>query len=408
MISNEWIADLARDKKGIPYPNQSNVVRVLQHDPVYSSDRIWYDEFLDRVILANSPVREWRDEDDTRVTVDIQDRFSIHRATSHVVGESVRFVAHQRTRHIIRDWLNALVWDNTPRIATAFEDYWGTARTDYTTAASANFFIGMVARVLKPGCKLDTMCVFEGPQGILKSSALEVLGGEWYSASHETVGGKDFLQGMRGKWLMEIAELQSFAKADKRAIKNTLSTRNDDYRKSHGRNVKRYPRECIFAGTTNADDWGDDDSGLRRFWPITCGAIQLDHLIDAREQLFAEAVSVFKAGASWWAMPASASDVQADRQHYDEWTQPILDWITIQPTDSGVTVRDVLINAIKVPLDRIDKGSQMRVSRILRLARWERKKVRDGLQTRWTWHSPEPKVGTEAEGGNSGNAVFVP
>lgn len=395
---------LSRSTKGIPYPNQANIVFVLQHDPIFGPERIWYDEFLDRVMIAEHPLREWRDEDDTLITVDIQDRYGIVGVSSYVVGECVRFVAHQRTRHIILDWLNGLTWDQEPRIAHAFEDYWGTASDDYTRAASANLFIGLVARILRPGCKLDTMCVFEGPQGIKKSSALEVLGGEWYSASHETVGGKDFLQGMRGKWLMEIAELQSFAKADKRAIKNTLSTRNDDYRKSHGRHVKRYPRECVFAGTTNSDDWGDDDSGLRRFWPIVCGIINIKALILARDQLFAEAVAALTAGASWWEMPETAAGIQADRQSHDEWTASIQSWIQDQPPHSGLMVRDVLINALKVPIQACGKGEQMRVGRILRLAGWERKKSRVGNFTHWLWFPGE----NTAEGGNGGNDVFVP
>ncbi len=380
---------LSRSTKGIPYPNQFNVVHVLQHDPFYAPERFWYDEFLDRVLIANSPIREWRDEDDTRITVDMQDRFGIHGVGSMTVGESVRFVAHQRKRHVVRDWLTALQWDQVPRLVTAFEDYWGTTRDDYTQAASRNFFIGLVARILQPGCKLDTMCVFEGPQGIMKSTALEVLGGEWYSASHETIGGTNFLQGMRGKWLLEIAELQSFAKADKRAIKNTLSTRNDDYRKTYGRHVKRYPRECVFAGTTNSDDWGDDDTGLRRFWPIVCGAIHLDHLKAAREQLFAEAVAAFQTAGTWWEMPTSASQVQADRQYHDEWTETILDWAMLQPIELGITVKDVLNGPLKIPLDRCDKGLQMRVSRILKLARWERRKTRVINFTYWRWFRGE-------------------
>lgn len=394
-----WPAVLVCSARGVPYPNQSNAVRVMEHDPVYGPDRIWYDEFLDRVMVAGFPPREWRDEDDTKVTVDLQDRCGIHGLSSHVVGEAVRYVAHLRPRHVIRDWLNALKWDHEPRIALAFEDYWGAPSDDHTRAASRNFFLSLVARVMKPGCKVDTMCVFEGPQGIKKSSALEVLGGDWYSASHETVGGKDFLQGMRGKWLMEIAELQSFAKADDKAIKNTLSTRNDDYRKSHGRHVKRYPRECVFAGTTNADDWGKDESGLRRYWPVVCAQIQLDLLTAARDQLFAEAVFAFKAGAAWWEMPASTTEIQASRQHYDDWTASVQLYLSEQPPHTGVLIRDILISALKVPLGSCGKAEQMRVSRILKLGGWERRKSRMGNFTHWSWYQGE-NIG---EGGHGGN-----
>lgn len=397
-------AGLSRSAKGVVDSNTRNAVHVLQHDPYYAHARFWYDEFLDRVMLANSPTREWRDEDDTRVTVDLQDRYELKKISSSVAGEAVRYVARQRTTHVVRDWLTNLKWDETPRIKTAFQEYWGAADDEYTQCASANFFIGLVARIIKPGCKLDTMCVFEGPQGAKKSTALEVLGGDWYSASHETVGSKDFLQGMRGKWLLEIAELQSFAKADVKAIKNTLSTKNDDYRKSHGRHVKRYPRECVCAGTTNANDWGNDDSGLRRFWPIQCGDILIELLIAARDQLFAEAVAALKAGATWWEMPGITAEIQAARQHHDEWTLSVQDWLNEQVPGSSVLIRDILTHALKVPLASCGKPEQLRVGRILRLAGWERRKVRVGSFTHWAW----VEQGNNGELGTIGNDEFTP
>lgn len=400
-------AGLSRSAKGVPYPNARNIVHVLQHDPYFSPKRIWYDEFLDRVLLVddNSLTRELRDEDNTRFTVYLQESFELSSVNSHVVEESMRYAARNRSKHVVRDWLTGLKWDGIPRIKTAFEDYWGCADDEYTQCASANFFIGLASRILKPGCKLDTMCVFEGPQGARKSTALEVLGGAWYSASHETVGSKDFLQGMRGKWIIEVAELQSFAKADVRAIKNTLSTRVDDYRKSYGRNVQSYPRECVLAGTTNASDWGNDDSGLRRFWPIQCGDIRLDLLAAAREQLFAEAVAALEAGATWWEMPVEVTaEIQAARQHHDEWTASVSEWLLLQAPGTDITIIDVLTLALKVQLSACSKTEQMRVSRILKLSGYERKKRRSGNFTHYIWEKGE----NSGPGGNGENDEFTP
>jgi putative DNA primase/helicase len=228
------------------------------------------------------------------------------------------------------------------------------------------------------------MPVFEGPQGIKKSSALQVLGGPWYSIAHESVNSKDFLQGLRGVWLLEIAELQSFSKADITAVKNMLSAPQDDYRPSYGRAVIRFPRQCVMAGTTNADDWGTDDTGLRRFWPIRCGPIALDALRRDRDQLVAEAVARLDAGARWWDMPATTAEIQRDRQHYDEWTRPILDWCRLQPTTS-VALKDILAGPLHIPIDRSNKADQMRAARVLKLAGWVREKKRIDGQPAWVW-----------------------
>lgn len=365
--------ELDRTDKDVPFPNHSNIVYVLQHDVMYGPDNLWYDEFLDKVFISNSAARQWRDEDDTKVTVDMQSRFGIRGVGLQVVVAAVRYVASQRTRHVVRDWLNSLVWDETERLEHAFSDYWGAADDEYTRAASRNFFIGMAARILQPGCKLDTMPVFEGPQGVRKSTAIEVLGGEWYTASHETVGSKDFLQGLRGKWIIEIAELQGFTKADIRAVKNTLSRADDDYRRSYGRHDHRYPRECVFAGTTNTYDWGEDETGLRRFWPIRCGDIHIGLLVKAREQLFAEAVHAVRHGLRWWEMPAQTAAVQSSRQFRDEWTNTIMDWCDIQNTDDGVMIRDILCGPLDVKIEHVDKRAQMRVAKILTLQGWQGK-----------------------------------
>lgn len=392
MTAPNIAAQLSCNSKGVPYPNHANVVFVLQHDPTFTPARVWYDEFLDRVFLANSPTREWRDDDDTRITVDLQDRFGIRNLAQNVVAVSVRLVARQRVRHCVREYLEPLIWDGEPRIDHAFSDYWGAEHTAYTQAASRNFLIGLVARVMCPGCKLDTMPVFEGPQGVKKSMALEALGGSWYHIARESVDSKDFLQNLRGKILVEIAELQSFARADVRAIKNVLSTRNDDYRPSYGRYSVRFPRQCVFAGTSNPNDWGNDETGLRRFWPIACGEINVEALLKVRDQLFAEALVCYRAGATWWEMPDTTFAVQASRQHYDEWTQPILEWVAIQPTDDGIRLRDVITQALKIPLDRIDMRIQLRAGRIMKLAGWGNKDEREGQQIIKKWRKNSESV----------------
>ena len=159
------------------------------------------------------------------------------------------------------------------------------------------------------------------------------------------------------------------------------------------------------AGTTNTDDWGTDETGLRRFWPVRCGDIALELLAAHREQLFAEAVAAVQAGALWWEMPDSTQGIQAERQHHDEWTEPILAWCAIQPTDDGISIKDALLGAIKLSLDRIDKSAQMRAAKILKIAKWNRRKARIGSENSWRWFVPT-SGGNISEGGNKNEAEF--
>lgn len=396
---------LVRNDKGAPLPNLTNAVRVLQKDPTWGVDRLYYDEFLDKIFLVNSPTRAWTDEDDYKTAVYMQEVAGIGNMTDVTVGKAVRLVAKQRVRHIVREWLRSLTWDHVDRIALAFEDFWGATSqpSAYVRAASSNCFIGMVARIMAPGCKLDTMPVFEGKQGIKKSSALEVLGGPWYAVVNEVVSSKDFLQCLRGKWLLEISELQSFSRSDVSHVKSIMSTRSDNYRPSYGRCNVEFPRQCVFAGTTNSDDWGTDETGLRRFWPITCGEINLDLLSAARDQLFAEALHAYQAHQSWWDMPEQVVTEQAERQNHDDWTMLIINFaeVSVLRGADSVTVSDIAAGALKLTSAQLDKSAQMRIGRVLRLAGWARKTFRHGLTIHKAWAPPGGNVVTE-------NDDFVP
>src|SRR5713101_3256143 len=370
-----------------PYKNLSNAVRVLQHDPQWTAARLWYDEFADRVMCAASAAREWRDDDDVALTVYMQETTGLDRLPKAMVRDAVSYVARQRPRHPVRDWLQSLTWDRIDRIDHAFEDGWGVTcdsaqPCEYMRAASKNFFLGLVARVMQPGCKLDTMPVFEGAQGIQKSSALDCLGGSWYAAVDEAVGTKDFLQVLRGKWLIEIAELQAFSRAEHAHVKSMLARRIDTYRPSYGVRSVDLPRQCAFAGTTNREDWSIDDTGDRRFWPIRCGQIALDVVDHGREQWFAEATTCVTQGASWWHMPATTTQVQAERLPEHAWTPLVLDGLVLQ---TETTMTEVLTRILGIDKANISRTAQNDVGSILRRAGWVSKAVwRNGTaQRRW-------------------------
>lgn len=386
-----WDQVLEMTDRGHPHSTLTNAVRALQYDPMLGPTHLWSDEFLDRIFYANSPVREWTEEDDYRLTVHIQETTGMTTIGDQIVSKAVRMVAKQRVRHVVRDWLSALEWDQEPRIEMAFEDHWGVVASesmpaDYIRAASTNFFLGMVARIFQPGCQLDTMVVFEGPQGAGKTSALRELGGEWYGLAHESVQKKDFFESLKGKWLIEIGELDAFSRAEVTRVKTAISTPVDRYRKSYGRLSVDHPRQCVFAGTTNKDDWGNDETGLRRFWPMRCGEINVRAISDSRNQLFAEAVAKFRLGDLWWKMPqGSTENVQADRQSHHPWTEAVKLFVLLRDT---VRPEEILTDCIKRELEDQDDKDLKIVCKILRLAGWENIRARSEGKMLRVWRKP--------------------
>lgn len=382
-----------------PLSNLANIKVALDFDP-HLKGLVHYDEFLDRLITG-TPAREWADADDTKLAIYLQSRRNLLTVRSSQVREVINHHARLTPHHVVREWFLSLHWDGVLRIARAFETLWRAIPSlsqppEYLHAISANLFIGIVARIMSPGCQLDEMVVFESKQGLYKSSALQVLGGAWVAVAHERVTEKDFFQDIQGKMLVEISEMSSFSKATQERIKSVISTRTDRFRGSYDHRSTDHPRQCVFAGTTNADDWGYDETGLRRYWPVRVGVVDLETLGALREQLFAEAVVAWQSGSRWWEVPLSAEDVQAERQNYDEWTERVLQWaeLHLATGNESVSVGDILMGALKFTVDKLDKPNQMRVARILKVNKWERRTVRTTTasgQSRVSkaWFAPE-------------------
>jgi putative DNA primase/helicase len=387
---SRWIAwNLDRAGNGLPHANLNNAVIALENDPTLKN-LVWYDEFLQRILTQYKrgddvlEPREWTDADDVHLALYMQRNVGLVKLGRDIVSQAVIAVAFRHVRNCVRDWLDALEWDRISRIDHFFEDHFGAEATAYTRAAACNFWISMVARVYMPGCKVDNMVVLEGEQGIRKSSALQVIGGQWFTEQHESVTGKGFFEVLQGKLLVEIGEMDSFSRADITRVKQVVTCPSDRFRESYGRYAKDHPRQCVFVGTTNKDDWNKDETGARRFWPIACrGDIDIDAIRTNRDQLFAEAVSRFRASEDWWRMPEEETRAEQQKRYdTDPWIDFIYEFISLR---TDVTVPEILIDCLKFDKDRIGKPDQMRVASCLRVIGWKRRLERSVGKVAKVW-----------------------
>lgn len=361
---------LQLNSNGHPIANLDNALRVLERWPDFRS-AVWYDEFQDRFYTSwNGKLREWSDADTLTLTTFLQRDMGIRNLKKTDAGDAMAVLGKRASVHGPRQWMDSLLWDGLERVAHFFSDAFGAESNNYINAASKNFWIGMVARIYRPGCKMDNMIVLEGTQGALKSTALAAIGGDWFTESGTAITDKDFFQQLPGKMLVEIAELDAFSKADQRRIKSVLSRPVDRYRPSYGRFARDYPRQCVFAGTTNEDHYLEDTTGGRRFWPIRCGAINLQMIRENREQLFAEAVERFKRGENWWEMPLELTRVEQEaRRERDAW-EGIVGRHLGQLYAATTTMESVAKESIQIAPDRLDKPTQRRLAQAMRLAGW--------------------------------------
>lgn len=309
---------------------------------------------------------------------------------------AIEYVAAQKHRHPVRDYLNRQAWDGIERLDHWLVDFLGVADSNFARAAGAKWMIGAVARVMQPGCKVDTMLILEGSQGLKKSSALRTLatfdGEAFFTDEIAALGTKDAAQQLQGNLIVEMAELDALGKADVTAIKAFLTRQVDKVRLPYARTVSHLPRACVFAGTVNPDGAGylRDPTGGRRFWPVLCTNIDLPALEAKREQLWAEAVHRYRDGETWWldddVVIAEAREAQEDRAEVDPLSGKVDDYIRDK---TRVTTTEIIFQAWEIPAQNANATFYRRAANLLYAAGWKRKKVKLGSgKTQWMFYDP--------------------
>lgn len=365
-------------KTGAPITDMANVVRFLERDKTHPA--IWYDDFYHRVFKF--PGEPWNDVDTLRLTKRLQDEFAFRKVGIDIVDSAVELRAHSNIMNEPRDWMSSLYWDKKPRISDFFVSCLGAEPSPYISAVGHNFWVGMVARVFQPGCQNDHMVVIEGAQNVGKTSILRIIGGKWYAEATENVQSKDFFMVLNGRILVEIAELDSFNKADVTRIKQVVSCPIDSYRLPYARRGADYPRTSVLVGTTNEDTYLRDSTGARRFWPVKCGQIDLQAARDQREQLFAEALACFKAGDSWHLTPHEETlEVQESRRDRDAWEDLLKNELTM---GLPVTMADAG-KLLGITADKLDMRTQKRIGIAMKKVGYVRKLYRISGEVKRRW-----------------------
>jgi putative DNA primase/helicase len=374
---------------------RENVYLMLKHHPAWVGV-LWADEFA-RKIVKRKPApwdnrhgfvsgEQWGEDDDLRLGLWFAQHERLLVRSPDVLAASVGWAARESRCHPVREYLDSLSWDGRERTSDWLSDYLGVKKTAYTTLAGRLFLIGMVARIYKPGCQMRSMPILEGVQFRRKSTALRILGGQWFGDTPLDLNNKDAYQLIQGRWLYEVAELDAFSRAESTRIKAFISSQEDRFRAPYDRAPREWPRHTVFFGTTNQDEYFKDQTGNTRYWPLRAEEsdhINLDGLHGARDQLFAEAVEMFRRGDRWHPTREEQRDLfepeQAEREIADPWQAMIAKWLRGTPNDR-VKVTDILTDCLKIEAGKIDSSRQMstRIGIAMKRLGWHKKRETGG------------------------------
>lgn len=385
-----WKDGWQLNDEGKPRSNLANVLHTLRHAPelreAFARDEMMRADMVTGGLLGVSPgpagVRPVRDVDVTAVQEWMQ-RAGLPSIAKDTAHQAVEARASERAFHPVRTWLDGLRWDGKPRVGAWLSDYLGAESNSYVVEIGRMFLIAMVARVFDPGCKADYMLVLEGPQGLHKSTACAILGGAWFSDSLPDVrGGKDVAQHLNGKWLIEVAEMSALDKAESAALKAFITRTTERYRPSFGRKEVIEPRQCVFVGTTNKATYLRDETGGRRFWPVKVSTIKTADLTRDRDQLFAEAVALYRKRAKWWPNGAFEAEhirpEQEARYEADAWEEAVAGYLIGK---DRVTVLTVAVHGLKFDKPKLGTADQRRITAALDRLGWVRGERSNGV--RW-------------------------
>jgi hypothetical protein len=304
-------------------------------------------------------------------------RHSIHRNFNFEPGlnhvhEAMVTLSLENEFHPVRDYLNSLEWDGVERVSSFLTTFCGADSNAYTAKVGEILLKAAVARAFKPGTKFDTMVILEGIQGCGKSTMLKILGGIWTLEglpNRQDLNHKDVIQAIQGFWIVEVEELAIMRKSDVDSLKAFITRQTDKARFAYSREAKVYQRQCVFVGTTNDDEYLLDSTGNRRFLPISVGVIDLLGLKASRDQLWAEAVALWKAKPTEQSLmlPQSiwgdAAEQQEDRRVQDPIEFRIRDYLDEQSDKDFISVEEVLVNVLLKSPGSADMKDSRRINR---------------------------------------------
>lgn len=380
-----------------------NLRHIFMHQP---EARIGYDEFRACVMIAPMGTDHWRRlSDDDMITLrhNIETKEGFASIGREIMRDVLHMVANLNKFDSAITWLNGLVWDGVPRIQQFFSNYCGATDDEYTRAVGRYMWSGMAGRILDPGCQLDMVIVLQSSQGKKKSTGLSMLAPtpDAFTDGLKLQDDDDnFKRLLRGKSVVEIAELAGLSRADIEDVKRVITRKSEEWIEKYQTVPTNFPRRCMLFGTVNKEQFLPADDEHRRWLPMQISELNRDMIAADREQLWAE-------GALLWQMEgiqyadAERLAVPRHKQHEagDVWEQKITAWLeepTIDgppPSEVGFSLTDVLRGAIMMTVERMDNRAEKRAASVLRTLGYENRSVWSGSKSVRRWVSklvPKP------------------
>lgn len=403
--------------KGYPKPSLSNCKLILNTDPnlkgaIRHNAMSCKDEIV-RNMWWHRDGKAISDTDVTYIKCYLEETYGISNEKN--IRDSIIMVSNDNRFHPVIDYLNSLTWDGNERIRKALHHFLGADESDLTYESLKLMMLRAVSRAFHPGCKFDTMLCLVGGQGVGKSTFFRFLAHDdrWFSDDIRNLADDKVFQRLQGHWIIEMSEMTATTNAKSiEDIKSFIGRQSDNYKLPYAIHAMDWPRQCIFAGTSNKMQFlPADRSGNRRFLPIQCNGNNAEvHILnnpaESRayiDQMWAEIMTIYNSGDYCLTLDKEMSSALAEyQQNYvpedsDEAAiNGYLDDIT--DYDTHVCAKQLFYDALGRPENAVPKSWELNAINEILASRpdWERGPHHRfgygiGTQRSWIKRRPVPK-----------------
>jgi hypothetical protein len=414
LASPGWRTHLHAKKHGGLVQDVGNVSLILEHHE-YFRGQLWWDDVRSRPMFGGMII-----DDDTIVGIarwlGTEETLSV--TNLRLVERCVLSRCRVNKRDLLQAWLLQLpAWDGIPRLSTWLTTYAGVEPTAYGQDVARVLILEMIARAFEPGCLCRYVVILEGPEGCGKSTLVQALAGDdWYVVLSIGLETKDAHMMLQGVWVAEMAELDSLSRTEETRLKAFITMGHDSYIPKYSNFRASYPRRAIFMGTTNEESYLKGQTGNTRFLPVkVTKQIDVDGFRAIRNQLFAEALTLYCSGTPWWQMSpegdAAAQEERERRRLVNVYEEGLEAWLeterfTLVALDNNQPVRFVKNETswmeiarwflkLQTPAEWKDKGLQMQIAQALKALGWHVfPTTRQGRRVKLWVKTPQSRGGT--------------
>ena len=392
---------LIRDKKSRIEPTTDNIYKALRCFDISRLD-IAYDQFRDEIMLARNIGGEWIPFKDT-------DYVTLHQNFEHIgfkpvaddkLRKVVAKVAEDKQFDSAQMLIGALTWDGVPRIAQFLSTYFQAEDSLYVRAVSSYLWTALAGRVFDPGCQADMVPVLVGGQGLRKSTGVKAMTPQLDMFCEINLGDKedDLSRKMRGTLIAEIGELRGLHSREIEHIKQFVTRTHEVWTPKYREFKTSFARRLVFIGTTNQSEFLADETGNRRWLPVSVNNVDVEGIKTDCLQLWAEAYSTWLiGGVAWYDAERFAREHHRAHMISDSWEEIVREWLD-QIGANGqknanrkfLRIHDVMRFALNIDVKHFTRRDELRVGRVLRAIGYENKDVRDAGQKFKAWVTPCP------------------